>query len=70
MKIPHSFFSSALNFPFPFVNLTLSSAALLTSVALFLAERLCANSPAKVLLFVSNNSRSFSLVINNFLKPV
>lgn len=36
----HSFFSSALTLPLPFVNLTLSSAALLTSVALFLAERL------------------------------
>ena len=65
----HSFFSSALTLPLPLVNLTLSSAALLTSVALFLLERLWANSPAKVLLLVSNNSRSFSFVINNFLKP-
>ncbi len=45
--IHHSFFSSALTFDLPLVSLTFNSAALWTNVALFLADRLCANSPIK-----------------------
>ena len=46
--IHHSFFSSALTFDLPLVSLTFNSAALWTNVALFLADRLCANSPKRL----------------------
>mmetsp|Transcript_66573 Transcript_66573/g.124228 ORF Transcript_66573/g.124228 Transcript_66573/m.124228 type:complete len:115 (+) Transcript_66573:121-465(+) len=36
---------------------------------LFWADKLWANSPAKVLLFISSSSRSSALEIKNFLKP-
>jgi hypothetical protein len=51
------------------VSWTFNSLALMTILALFLAEMFEAISPAYVLLFISSSSKSDSLVIRNLLKP-